>query len=212
MKYKSVSYLHYLIDINNFHFLLLIWETLIFKKYLKVGQGFHPLHRTGGSQRQRDVYRLVGRNRWNVERLRRNEAETVLVQLDAKTVHQLHGAIAEGHVHVDGAVLAGEGSADFEAFALRGRKPLELGRDVEGGGGRAAQAEDIAEQGVGRLKKKIFIECSLNYSFSCILYDQKHHNWKIHRIVLLIEKIIEFFSVLVFCSLQLTTSVDRCYN
>jgi len=130
---------------------------LVDSQYLKVGQGFHPLHRPGGGQRQRDVDRLVGRDRGNVERLRRNETETVLVQLDAEPVHELHGAVAEGHVHVDGAVLAGKGSADFEAFALRGRQPLELGRDVEGGGGGATQAEDVAEQGVGGLKNIISV-------------------------------------------------------
>ena len=77
-----------------------------------------------------------------------------LAYLNSKTVHELHGPVAERHVHVDGPVLSRKGSLHLQAFALWGWKPLQLGRDVEGGGGGAAKAKDVTEQGVGRLRSK----------------------------------------------------------
>ena len=75
-----------------------------------------------------------------------------LSYLNSEPVHELHGPVAEGHVHVDGSVLPRKGSLHLQALALGRRKPLQLGWDVEGGGGGATQAEDVTEKGVGGLK------------------------------------------------------------
>ena len=117
--------------------------------HLEVGQRLHPLNWAVGGERQGDVHRLVGWDGRHVEGLRRSQPEAVLVELDAEAVHQLHGAVVEGHVHVDGTVLAGEGASDLQTLALRCREPFLLRRDVEGGGGGAAQSKDVAKQGVG---------------------------------------------------------------
>jgi len=61
----------------------------------------------------------------------------------------LHGPVTEGHVHVDGAVLAGKGSLDLQAFALGRRQPFQFGWNVKGGSSGAAQSKDISKERVG---------------------------------------------------------------
>ena len=38
--------------------------------------------------------------------------------LNSETVHQLHGPVAERHIHVDGPVLSRKGSLHLQALAL----------------------------------------------------------------------------------------------
>ena len=75
----------------------------------------------------------------------------VLVELDPELVHGLHGLVREGDLHVDLVGLAREGARHLQALPLGRLQPRLLRRDVERRGGRAAQAEDVAEEGVGGL-------------------------------------------------------------
>ena len=121
--------------------------------YLEVGQRLHALHGAVGAQRQGDVKGLVGGDVGHVQRLRRDETEAVLVQLQAEAAHRLHGLVGKRHLHHDLVALARESARDFEALALGRLKPDALGWDVKGcGRGRAAESENVTEEGVGALE------------------------------------------------------------
>ena len=75
--------------------------NIVLHCHLQVGQRLHPLDRALGTQWHTDIHTLVGWNAGNIDLSRRDQAKAVLVELDAKVVHRLHGFVGEAHFHVD---------------------------------------------------------------------------------------------------------------
>lgn len=78
---------------------------VILNGHLQVGQGLHFGHLSSRVQGQGNVDRLIRRNRGDVQGLGWGQSEAVLVELDSKPVHGLHGLIGQRHVHIDGAIF-----------------------------------------------------------------------------------------------------------
>ena len=68
---------------------------------LNVCERIHLLYWPRTVHRQTDVQGLSSVQEWDVQWLGGHQTKTVLVQLDTKPLHGLHGLVCEGHLHVD---------------------------------------------------------------------------------------------------------------
>jgi hypothetical protein len=69
--------------------------------YLNVDESIHLLDSSSAAHGQTVVQAMSSIQKWDEEGLGGDQAEAVLVQLDTKFLHGLHGLVAEGHLHVD---------------------------------------------------------------------------------------------------------------
>jgi len=71
---------------------------------LNVCEMIHLLDRASAVHGQADVQGLASIQQGNAHWLGGNQTKAVLVQLDTKSLHCLHGLVVEGHLHVDDVV------------------------------------------------------------------------------------------------------------
>ena len=76
-------------------------RQFLITSYLNVGERIHLLDCSSAAHRQTDVQGLSSIQQGDGEGLVGDQTKTILAQLDTKSLHGLHGLVAEGHLHVD---------------------------------------------------------------------------------------------------------------
>merc|ERR1711974_72339 len=86
----------------------------------------------------------------NIQRLTGRHSKTILVQLDAETLHCLHGLVAEGHLHGDHVVAQTPSTRYFKPLPFLCSQPHLFCGNISSVGA-ASHAKYVSKQAVGVL-------------------------------------------------------------